>query len=159
MISKLPSATLPSNIQLQNQSKMSGGEYLPVVNEEPIQPHDPEYEKDFSKAYNKLVKKFYNEQGPNLLIPEEDLFRAEQRGFNVEDVQKRILEDQRKKEEKIRMMKAIKEEQELEGCTFAPQMVAKKKGEKRDMNKFLEDQNKYLELKRQREQERKEKKL
>ena len=69
------------------------------------------------------------------------------------------MDDARKKDEKIRVMKQIKEEKELEGCTFAPQMVAKKKGEKRDINKFLEDQNKYLELKRQRENERKEKKL
>ena len=90
-------------------------------------------------AYNKLVKKFYNEQGPNLLIPEEDLYRAEQRGFNIDEVQRRIQEDARKKEDKIMMMKKIKEEKELEGCTFAPQMVAKKKGEKRDINKFLED--------------------
>lgn len=39
------------------------------------------------------------------------------------------------------MLKAIQEEKELEGCTFAPKMVAKKKntGEKRDLNKFLED--------------------
>ncbi len=57
------------------------------------------------------------------------------------------------------MMKKIKEEKELEGCTFAPQMVAKKKGEKRDINKFLEDQNKYLEMKKLRENERKEKAL
>jgi hypothetical protein len=54
-------------------------------------------------------------------------------------VQRRIQEDARKKEDKIMMMKKIKEEKELEGCTFAPQMVAKKKGEKRDINKFLED--------------------
>jgi hypothetical protein len=45
------------------------------VNEE--QCHDPEREADFDKAYNKLVKKFYQEQGPNLLIPEEDLHKAE----------------------------------------------------------------------------------
>ena len=47
------------------------------------------------------------------------------------------------------MMKAIQEEKELEGCTFAPQMLTKKKngGEKRDLNKFLEDQQKYLQLK------------
>ncbi len=37
-------------------------------------------------------------------------------------------------------MKEIKEQKELEGCTFAPQMLAKKKNpEKRDINKFLDD--------------------
>lgn len=35
----------------------------------------------------------------------------------------------------------MREEKELEGCTFAPQMATKKKNtEKRDLNKFLEDQ-------------------
>jgi len=38
---------------------------------------DPEREADFGKAYNKLVRKFYQEQGPNLLIPEEDLYKVE----------------------------------------------------------------------------------
>ncbi len=60
-------------------------------------------------------------------------------------------------------MKAIKEQQELEGCTFAPKLQTKKKkatGEdKRDLNKFLEDQKKYLELKEQKQNERKEKLL
>jgi hypothetical protein len=38
------------------------------------------------------------------------------------------------------MLKAIQEEKELEGCTFAPQIITKKKNpEKRDLSKFLED--------------------
>ncbi len=32
-----------------------------------------------------------------------------------------------RKEEKIRVMKQMQEEKELEGCTFAPQMLTKKK--------------------------------
>ena len=42
--------------------------------------HDPEKEADFGKAYSKLVKKFYyqQEQGANILIPEEDLMRVEE---------------------------------------------------------------------------------
>ena len=104
---------------------------------------DPEREQDFGKAYNKLVKKFYHEQGPNLLIPEEDLHKAEQKGLDIREVQRRIVEDAQRKEEKIRIMKQMQEEKELEGCTFAPVMKTKKKnangGEKRDLNKFLED--------------------
>lgn len=76
------------------------------------------------------------------MIPEEDLYKAEQRGVNINDVQRRIEEDARRKEEKIRIMKQMQEEKELEGCTFAPQMLTKKKNtqpEKRDLNKFLED--------------------
>lgn len=51
----------------------------------------------------------------------------------------------------------MQEEKELEGCTFAPQMLTKKKnnaGDKRDLNKFLEDQKKYLEMKQKKQQER-----
>jgi len=29
--------------------------------------------KDFGKAYHKLIKKFYHEEGANLMIPEEDM--------------------------------------------------------------------------------------
>lgn len=56
------------------------------MNEEGMGSHDPEREADFDKAYNKLVKKFYQEQGPNMLIPEDDLHRADNRGFNVDEV-------------------------------------------------------------------------
>ena len=49
---------------------------LQTVNEEPMN-QDPEREADFGKAYKQLVQKFYKEQGPNLLIPEEDLYKAE----------------------------------------------------------------------------------
>lgn len=44
------------------------------------------------------------------------------------------------------MMKEIQEQKALEGCTFAPEMPTKKgkkQEEKRDLNKFLEDQKKY----------------
>lgn len=42
-------------------------------------------------------------------------------------------------------MKQYQEEKEMEGCTFAPERVTKKKerGEKRDINKFLEDQKRF----------------
>jgi hypothetical protein len=41
------------------------------------------------------------------LIPEEDLYKVEQKGVNINEVQRRIQEDAQKKEEKIKMMKAI----------------------------------------------------
>ena len=125
---------------------------------------DPEHEKDFNKAYSKLVKKFYyqQEQGANILIPEEDLMRVEEeqhysnqpsRGFDPNEVKRRIEDQQRKREERLELLRKEKEQKELEGCTFAPQMVKKAKqapsqpessvgttGEqKRDLNKFLDD--------------------
>jgi len=47
----------------------------------------------------------------------------------------------RKKDEKMKMMKEIQEQKALEGCTFAPERITKKKQpeEKRDLNTFLED--------------------
>ena len=63
--------------------------------------------RDFNAAYDKLVKKFYHEEGANLLIPEEDMMIHEYNQMNkvkvnVEERQKRIEEQQRKKEDKIR---------------------------------------------------------
>jgi hypothetical protein len=36
-------------------------------------PYDPENETDFNKAYLKLVKKVYEEQGANILITQQEL--------------------------------------------------------------------------------------
>jgi len=63
--------------------------------------------KDFSKAYDKLVKKFYNEEGANLMIPEEDMINADFQQQNigkvqVDERQRKIAEQKLKKEEKIR---------------------------------------------------------
>jgi len=43
--------------------------------QEEEEPHEQVIEgtKDFNRAYDKLVKKFYNEEGANLLIPQEDM--------------------------------------------------------------------------------------
>lgn len=55
-------------------------------------------------------------------------------------------------------MKQYQEEKEMEGCTFAPERVTKKKerGEKRDINKFLEDQKRFQEQRQLKANERKE---
>ena len=39
--------------------------------------------KSFEKAYDKLVKKFYNEEGANLLIPQEDMMIHEYQEHNA----------------------------------------------------------------------------
>ena len=44
---------------------------------------DPENEADFDRAYNKLVNKYYNEHGNNMLIPEEDMHMAHAPKLNV----------------------------------------------------------------------------
>jgi hypothetical protein len=40
-------------------------------------PDDPEYAKDFGKAYAKLVEKLYLEQGNTLLISPEEVMRIQ----------------------------------------------------------------------------------
>lgn len=97
-----------------------------------------------------------------MLIPDEDLHRVDAAKVDIDEVQRKIQEAARKKEEKIQKMKQMQEEKELEGCTFAPQLVNKKNKktvaeDKRDLSKFLEDQKKYEELKLQKQNERKEK--
>jgi hypothetical protein len=67
-----------------------------------------------------LVHKFSKEQGANILIPDQDLETMETNKVDIQEVQRRIIEKARLKEEKIRIMKQIQEEKELEGCTFAP---------------------------------------
>ena len=37
---------------------------------------DPEYEQDFNKAYSKLVEKIYVEQGPNILLSQQEIVQT-----------------------------------------------------------------------------------
>lgn len=53
-----------------------------------------------------------------MLIPDEDLHRVEANKVDINEVQRKIKEAQRMKEEKLKVMKAIQEEKELDGCTF-----------------------------------------
>jgi hypothetical protein len=46
---------------------------------------------------------------------------------NVHEHQRRIEENQRKKEEKILKAKMEKEQKEMQECSFAPKLVTKKK--------------------------------
>ena len=89
--------------------------------------------KNFEQAYDKLVKKFYNEEGANLLIPQEDMmiheFKEENRAtFNIEERQRKYAEQERRKQEKIRLALIEKERKEMEECSFAPKLTKKRTG-------------------------------
>jgi len=56
-------------------------------------------------------------------VEEEEHYSNQVRGFDAEEVKRRIEEQQRKKEERLEMMRRQKEAKELEGCTFAPQIT------------------------------------
>jgi len=78
------------------------------------------------------------------------------RGFDPEEVKRRIQEQAKRKEEKLEALRKEKEAKELEGCTFAPKVKATAA---RDLNKFLEDQKRFVEMKEQKQQERRERQL
>ncbi len=74
----------------------------------------------------------------------------------------RINEFEDKKRMKVEQMRAEKQDKELDGCTFAPQMMTKKKknvAQPRDLNKFLEDQQRYEEARKEKFNKRKEQEL
>ena len=87
--------------------------------------------RDFNNAYDKLVKKFYHEEGANLLIPQDDMvvheynenFKAK---VNVTERQKKIKEAQDRRLLAIEEAKLERERKEMEECTFAPQINRKK---------------------------------
>lgn len=79
------------------------------------------------------------------------------RGFDPEEVKRRIQEQAKRKEEKLEALRKAKEAKELEGCTFAP--TTKKATVARDLSKFLEDQKRFVEMKEQKQQERRERQL
>ena len=75
--------------------------------EDQASPDGIERTKNFNQAYDKLIQKFYHEEGANLLIPQEDMVMHEYNMQNrvvvdVEDQQRRIRDQARRKEEKIR---------------------------------------------------------
>ena len=60
-------------------------------------PDEIEGTKNFNKAYDKLIQKFYHEEGANLLIPQTDMVMHEYNMQNkvvvdVEEQQRRIRE-------------------------------------------------------------------
>jgi len=53
-------------------------------------------------------------------VEEEDHFSNPARGFDPQEVKKKIEEQNKRKEEKLEKLRKEKEAKELEGCTFAP---------------------------------------
>lgn len=79
--------------------------YYQGAEEQENEAPDPENEQDFRKAYDKLVQKYYNEHGANMLIPEEDYQRVDQQKIDVKELQKRIETDLQRKEQKLQAMR------------------------------------------------------
>ena len=79
-----------------------------------------------------MVKKFYHEEGANLLIPADDMIVHEYNQnykprIDIEERQRKIREMQERKAAKIREREAERERKELEECSFAPQINRKKR--------------------------------
>jgi hypothetical protein len=53
------------------------------------------------------VKKFYKEHGNNMLIPDEDLALMSNNKVNMQELQSKIEDDKRRKEEKLQVMRQM----------------------------------------------------
>ncbi|CDW71596.1 UNKNOWN [Stylonychia lemnae] len=119
---------------------------------------DPENEQDFRKAYQRLVEKLGKEEGAHLLIPQDDLKKMQQsQKLRVEDIQQKVIQFEDKKRQKIHLLKEEKESKEIEECIFTPQIMTRKRNEApqpRNLDQFLQDQKRFEELKKQKQQER-----
>lgn len=63
----------------------------------------------------------------------------------IEVVKKRSFEWERVRLEKIAAQRELDKDKDLEGCTFAPELVTKKNGQKaRSKKTFLKQQNEFL---------------
>jgi len=91
-------------------------------------------------------------------VPTDDKLKVEQQPLLTTDsISQKINQYEDRKRQKIQLQKDLQESKALDGCTFAPQLTSKTgRSEKRDINKFLEDQAKFEELKRQKAAERSE---
>eukprot|EP00347_Sterkiella_histriomuscorum_P024180 403332030 len=119
---------------------------------------DPETNKDFNRAYQKLVQKLGQEEGAHLLIPQEDLVRLQnQHKLDVNELSHKINQFEEKKRQKIHLLKEEKDQKEIEECKFQPEILTRKRNEApqhRNLDQFLQDQKRYEELKKQKQSER-----
>ena len=84
-----------------------------------------------------------------MLISADEINKLEHmKQLNEEDFRMRIMEFEDNKRRKIQQWQDEVKEKEVEGCTFKPDLsTTKKEGleNKRDLDKFLEDQKVFLE--------------
>ena len=121
----------------------------------------PEQQRDFDKAYRGLVEKMYNEQGQQIagLVTEGELERVEyHKKLSEKNFLERSLVYKKNREQKLQRAAREAANRPDEECTFAPTMytTAKKAdAEKpRDINRFLSDQERYLENKQQKQEQK-----
>lgn len=126
------------------------GDYL-VVGQEVIveEENEPEVQRDFKSAYDKLVEKVHSEQGMNLLLNQYELEQAikkkELRKQLKEHTDERIRKFNENKRRKMELIKQENEMKEMDNCTFKPQLVAQPINKRRNFDEFLESQRKHEE--------------
>lgn len=134
----------------EGQGAYEEGDYL-VVGQEVIveeQIVDPEQQRDFKSAYNKLVEKMHMEQGNDLLLNqheyEEAMKKKELRKQLKERTDGKIKEFYENKRRKMELIKQ-ENEKEMDSCTFRPQLISKQVVPRRNFDEFLESQRKHEE--------------
>ncbi len=115
-------------------------------------PQNPENEADFKKAYSKLISKIAAEGAaqPKLLVTEDEVKKVEEERQKAEEARKfqeRIQTHTEKTKKKKDLVKEELEEKAMKECTFAPKTL--RKTEKRRLEDFLKDQQRYLEKKQE----------
>ena len=129
------------------------GDYLVVGHEVVVeeQETDPEIQRDFKSAYDKLVERVHMEQGNDLLLNPDEYMEAMKKKEMRKQLQERtdgkVKEFHENKRRKMELIKQENDKKEMEGCTFAPQLVSKPIIQRRNFDEFLEDQRKHEENK------------
>eukprot|EP00347_Sterkiella_histriomuscorum_P013308 403365213 len=138
----------------QQQQTYSSNQLDTLSNGRSQQPVDPEQDKDFGRAYLKLVKKMYQESGQNLLITQDEVEKLayQQQCLSLTDFNHRNQQCLENKTQKTKLLQEMKSQQEMQECTFKPQTYSHK--QKRNFDQFLQDQQQYEELKKKKNRDR-----
>lgn len=129
------------------------GDYLVVGQEVVVEEHEdqdePELQRDFKSAYDKLVERMHVEQGMDLLLNQSEFEAAmrkkELRKQLKEHTDERIRKFNENKRRKMELIKQENEKKEMDNCTFKPQLVAQTANRRRNFDEFLESQRKHEE--------------
>ena len=158
--------TKPNRNEFSNQRKMSRqsqGSQRSISRPSSVGASNrlPEQQKDFRKAYMGLVEKMYNEQGQQIsgLLTEDELAQVE---YHKKLSEKNFLERSmfylKHRDEKMQKMAIEAANRPDDQCTFMPNMynTVKKVDQMkpRDINRFLSDQERYLESRQQRQEQK-----
>jgi len=139
--------------QDDNSEYNDGTEIEEIVEEavEEVGDLDPEARKDFHSAYQQLVEKVSHDPTHRDLLLNQDEFdkvhRLKEMKKNLKTrTGERVKEFEENKRKKIELLEQERQKKEMEECTFKP-MTYSRPGQRRNLEKFLDDQRRHEEVK------------